>query len=166
MRKRTASKVLRGTVALSVLAVAACGSSSKSSDKASSPTTAASSSKSGTVKVGVLQSLSGTMSISEVAVKNSELLAIKEINAKGGVMGTQIEPVVEDGESKPEVFAQKIDKLINSNKVSVVFGGWTSASRKAMKPVVEGSNGLLFYPVQYTRVQGWRPSRCKRWKPE
>jgi urea transport system substrate-binding protein len=101
----------------------------------------------------VLQSLSGTMSISEVAVKNAEMLAIKEINAGGGVLGKQIQPVVEDGESKPEVFAQKIDKLLNSDKVAAVFGGWTSASRKAMKPVVEGSNGLLFYPVQYEGLE-------------
>ncbi|HSH22930.1 MAG TPA: urea ABC transporter substrate-binding protein [Acidimicrobiales bacterium] len=106
-----------------------------------------------TVKVGVLQSLSGTMSISEVAVKNSELLAIKEINAAGGVLGKKIKPIVEDGESKPEVFAQKIEKLITSDKVAVVFGGWTSASRKAMKPVVEGANGLLFYPVQYEGLE-------------
>jgi urea transport system substrate-binding protein len=106
-----------------------------------------------TVKVGVLQSLSGTMSISEVAVKNSELLAIKEINAAGGVLGKKIKPIVEDGESKPEVFAQKIEKLITTDKVAVVFGGWTSASRKAMKPVVEGANGLLFYPVQYEGLE-------------
>jgi urea transport system substrate-binding protein len=81
------------------------------------------------------------------------MLAIKEINAGGGVLGKQIQPVVEDGESKPEVFAQKIDKLLNSDKVAAVFGGWTSASRKAMKPVVEGSNGLLFYPVQYEGLE-------------
>jgi urea transport system substrate-binding protein len=93
------------------------------------------------------------MSISEVAVRNSEMLAIKEINAAGGVMGKQLEPIVEDGESKPEVFAQKIDKLLNKDEVSVVFGGWTSASRKAMKPVVEGSKGLLFYPVQYEGLE-------------
>jgi urea transport system substrate-binding protein len=93
------------------------------------------------------------MSISEVAVKNSEMLAIKEINAAGGVLGKQLEPIVEDGESKPEVFAQKVEKLITSDKVSVVFGGWTSASRKAMKPVVEGLHGLLFYPVQYEGLE-------------
>ncbi len=106
-----------------------------------------------TVKVGVLQSLSGTMAISEVAVKNSALLAIKEINATGGVLGKQIEPLVEDGESKPEVFAQKSEKLITTDKVSVVFGGWTSSSRKAMKPVVEGTKSLLFYPVQYEGLE-------------
>jgi urea transport system substrate-binding protein len=137
-----------------MLLAAACGSSSSSSSETTSATTAAGAAPSGdTVKVGVLQSLSGTMSISEVAVKNSEILAINQINAAGGVMGKQIEPITEDGESKPEVFATKIDKLLNSDKVAVVFGGWTSASRKAMKPVVEGSKGLLFYPVQYEGLE-------------
>ena len=146
-----------GALGLTMATLAACGSSTTSSSgtattaAGSSATTAAAAG--GTVKVGVLQSLSGTMSISEIAVKNSENLAIKQINAAGGVMGKQIEPIVEDGESKPEVFAQKIDKLINKDKVAVVFGGWTSASRKAMKPVVEGSKGLLFYPVQYEGLE-------------
>jgi urea transport system substrate-binding protein len=139
---------LVGLAAITMAAFAGCSSSSK---KATGTT--AQSSNAGTVKVGVLQSLSGTMSISEVAVKDSEMLAIKEINASGGVLGKQIEPVVEDGESQPDVFAQKIDGLINTTKVAVVFGGWTSASRKAMKPVVEGSNGLLFYPVQYEGLE-------------
>ncbi|MEA3216440.1 MAG: urea transport system substrate-binding protein [Acidimicrobiia bacterium] len=137
------------TAATALLAVS-CGSSKDSSTPAA---TGSSTQTGGSVKVGVLQSLSGTMSISEVAVKNAEMLAIKEINAGGGVLGKQIQPVVEDGESKPEVFAQKIDKLLNSDKVAAVFGGWTSASRKAMKPVVEGSNGLLFYPVQYEGLE-------------
>ncbi|HET7488600.1 MAG TPA: urea ABC transporter substrate-binding protein [Acidimicrobiales bacterium] len=133
---------------------AACGNDSNSA--AGTKTTGGSDSTAasgGTIKVGVLQSLSGTMSISEVAVKNSELLAIKEINDAGGVMGKKLEPVVEDGESKPEVFAQKIQKLLTQDDVSVVFGGWTSASRKAMKPVVEGAHGLLFYPVQYEGLE-------------
>ena len=105
------------------------------------------------IRVGVLQSLSGTMAISEVAVRDSTVLAIEEINAAGGVLGRQLEPIVEDGESKPEVFAQKIEQLLTDDEVSVVFGGWTSASRKAMKPVVEGLGGLLFYPVQYEGLE-------------
>jgi len=88
-----------------------------------------------------------------VAVKNSELLAIDEVNKAGGVLGKQIQPIVEDGESKPEVFAQKVEKLVNTDKTAVVFGGWTSSSRKAMKPVVEGAKGLLFYPVQYEGLE-------------
>jgi urea transport system substrate-binding protein len=102
-----------------------------------------------TVKVGVLQSLSGTMAISEVTVKNAEMLAIEEINAAGGVMGKQIEAIVEDGASDPAVFAQKASKLTESDKVATVFGGWTSASRKAMLPVFEKSKNLLWYPVQF-----------------
>jgi urea transport system substrate-binding protein len=102
-----------------------------------------------TVKVGVLQSLSGTMAISEVTVKNAELLAIDEINAAGGVMGKKIEAVVEDGASDPAIFAQKATKLIQDNGVVTVFGGWTSASRKAMLPVFQRLHNLLWYPVQF-----------------
>lgn len=101
------------------------------------------------VKVGVLQSLSGTMAISEVTVKNAELLAIDEINAAGGVMGKQITPVVEDGASDPAIFAQKATKLVQDDGVVTVFGGWTSASRKAMLPVFQRLKNLLWYPVQF-----------------
>ena len=111
--------------------------------------TAPSSAADDTVKVGVLQSLTGTMAISEVTVKNATLLAIDEINAKGGVMGKQIVPVVEDGASDPSMFAQKAQKLIQEDQVATVFGGWTSASRKAMLPVFERFKGLLWYPVQF-----------------
>ncbi len=105
------------------------------------------------IKVGVLHSLSGTMSISETAVRDASLMAIEEINADGGVMGKQIEVVVEDGASDWPTFAEKARKLIQNDKVAVVFGGWTSASRKAMLPVFEANNGLLFYPVQYEGLE-------------
>jgi urea transport system substrate-binding protein len=105
------------------------------------------------VKVGVLHSLTGTMSISEVAVRDSTLLAIEEINADGGVLGKQIEPVVEDGASDWPTFAEKAEKLLTVDEAEVVFGGWTSASRKAMLPVFEGLDGLLFYPVQYEGLE-------------
>lgn len=101
------------------------------------------------VKVGILQSLSGTMAISEVTVKNAEMMAIDEINKSGGVMGQQIEPVVEDGASDPAIFAQKATKLVQSDGVVTVFGGWTSASRKAMLPVFQRLHSLLWYPVQF-----------------
>lgn len=107
----------------------------------------------GTIKVGVLHSLSGTMAISEVAVKNAELLAIKEINAAGGVMGKQLEPVVQDGASDWPTFAEKAKLLLQSDKVAAIFGCWTSASRKAVLPVVEQLNGLLYYPVQYEGLE-------------
>jgi urea transport system substrate-binding protein len=101
------------------------------------------------VKVGVLQSLSGTMAISEVTVKNAEMMAIDQINAAGGVMGQKIAPVVEDGASDPAIFSQKATKLVQSDGVVTVFGGWTSASRKAMLPVFQRLKSLLWYPVQF-----------------
>lgn len=105
------------------------------------------------IKVGVLHSLSGTMAISEVSVRDAELLAIEEINAAGGVLGRQLDPVVEDGASDWPTFAEKAQKLLSADGVATVFGGWTSASRKAMLPVFEGSGGLLWYPVQYEGLE-------------
>jgi len=106
-----------------------------------------------TIKVGILHSLSGTMAISEVTVKDAELLAIEEINAAGGVLGKKIEPVIEDGASDWPTFAEKAQKLISQDKVATVFGGWTSASRKAMLPVFERNKALLWYPVQYEGLE-------------
>ncbi|MCL4861982.1 MAG: urea ABC transporter substrate-binding protein [Caldilineaceae bacterium] len=106
-----------------------------------------------TIKVGVLHSLSGTMAISEVSVKDATLLAIEEINAAGGVNGKLLEPVIEDGASDWPTFAEKARKLIQQDEVAVVFGCWTSASRKAVLPVFEELNGLLFYPVQYEGLE-------------
>ncbi len=102
-----------------------------------------------TVKVGVLHSLSGTMAISETVLKDVVLMAVEEINAKGGVMGYQIEPVVVDPASNWPLFAEKSRQLLTQDKVAVVFGCWTSVSRKSVLPVFEELNGLLFYPVQY-----------------
>ena len=102
-----------------------------------------------TVKVGLLHSLTGTMSISEIAVRDAELLAIEEINAAGGILGCQIKVVEEDGKSNPRMFAEKARKLLMEDKVAAIFGCWTSDSRKAVQPVVEELYGLLWYPVQY-----------------
>jgi urea transport system substrate-binding protein len=102
-----------------------------------------------TVKVGILHSLSGTMAISETVLKDVALMAIEEINAKGGVMGAKIEPVVVDPASNWPLFAEKARQLITQEKVAVTFGCWTSVSRKSVLPVFEELNGLLFYPVQY-----------------
>ena len=102
-----------------------------------------------TVKVGLLHSLTGTMSISEIAVRDAELLAIEEINAAGGILGCQIKVVEEDGKSNPRMFAEKARKLLMEDKVATIFGCWTSDSRKAVQPVVEELYGLLWYPVQY-----------------
>ncbi|RHW25293.1 urea ABC transporter substrate-binding protein [Nocardioides immobilis] len=105
------------------------------------------------IKLGFLNSTSGAMAISEQTVRDSLTLAAEEINADGGILGKEIEFVEEDGASDPAVFAEKIDKLLTSDCVAAVFGGWTSASRKAMLPVVEANNGLLFYPVQYEGLE-------------
>ncbi|WP_193199293.1 urea ABC transporter substrate-binding protein [Nostoc sp. MG11] len=102
-----------------------------------------------TIKVGILHSLSGTMSISEKSVVDAEKLAIKEINAAGGVLGKQITAIVEDGASNWDTFREKATKLIDQDKTAVIFGCWTSASRKNVKPVFESKNHMLWYPVQY-----------------
>jgi urea transport system substrate-binding protein len=102
-----------------------------------------------TVKVGVLHSLSGTMAISETSLKDVLLFTFDEINKSGGVMGRMIEPVVVDPASNWPLFAEKAEELLVKDKVSVVFGCWTSVSRKSVLPVFERYNGLLFYPVQY-----------------
>ncbi len=143
--------------------LSACGSAPAAQTKAPAATTAAAptmaattavpSASGDTIKVGVLHSLSGTMSISEVSVKDATLLAIEEINAAGGVLGKKIEPVVEDGASDWPTFTEKATKLIQQDKVAVVFGCWTSASRKAVLPVFESLNSLLFYPVQYEGLE-------------
>ncbi|MBD0269290.1 MAG: urea ABC transporter substrate-binding protein [Cyanobacteria bacterium Co-bin8] len=112
-------------------------------------TTTASGDSGDAVKVGILHSLSGTMAISETTVVDAEMLAIKEINAAGGVLGRQIQAVQEDGASDWPTFAEKAEKLIDQDEVSVVFGCWTSASRKAVLPVFESKDHMLWYPVQY-----------------
>src|SRR5258708_18794495 len=106
-----------------------------------------------TIKVGILHSLSGTMSISEVSVKDAEMMAIDEINAAGGVLGKKLVVTVEDGASDWPTFNEKAKKLLEQDKVAVVFGCWTSASRKAVKDTFESDNGLLFYPVQYEGLE-------------
>ena len=102
-----------------------------------------------TIKVGVLHSLSGTMAISETALKNVALMTIEEINAGGGVLGKQLEPVVVDPASNWPLFAERARQLLAQDKVAAVFGCWTSVSRKSVLPVFKELNGLLFYPVQY-----------------
>src|SRR5450830_337866 len=102
-----------------------------------------------TIKVGILHSLSGTMAISETSLKDMALMTIDEINAKGGVNGKMLEPVVVDPASNWPLFAEKGRQLLTQDKVAVVFGCWTSVSRKSVLPVFEELNGLLFYAVEY-----------------
>ncbi|MFZ4816684.1 MAG: urea ABC transporter substrate-binding protein [Phototrophicaceae bacterium] len=105
------------------------------------------------IKVGVLHSLSGTMAISESPVLDATLLAIEEINAQGGVLGRPLEAVIVDGQSDWEIFAQESARLITQEEVQVVFGCWTSACRKTVRPVFEARNHLLIYPVQYEGLE-------------
>jgi len=142
------------------LVLAGCGNGGNSSNSSPTPTTSSGGStpetpaaEEDTIKVGILHSLSGTMAISEVSVKDAEMMAIEEINAAGGVLGKQIEVVLEDGASDWPTFAEKARKLLQQDEVATVFGGWTSASRKAMLPVFEELNGLLWYPVQYEGLE-------------
>ncbi|MEH2613413.1 ABC-type branched-subunit amino acid transport system substrate-binding protein [Bradyrhizobium sp. AZCC 1693] len=102
-----------------------------------------------TIKVGVLHSLSGTMAISETTLKDTVLFLIDEQNKKGGVLGKKLEAVVVDPASNWPLFAEKARELITKDKVSVVFGCWTSVSRKSVLPVFKELNSILFYPVQY-----------------
>ena len=105
------------------------------------------------IKVGILHSRTGTMSISERPVIDATLFAIEDLNAKGGVLGRRVEAIVEDGASDWPTFARKAEKLISQDKVCTLFGCWTSASRKTVKPVVERHNHLLFYPLQYEGLE-------------
>ena len=107
----------------------------------------------GTVKVGILHSLTGTIAIAEASVVDAEKLAIEEINASGGVMGKKIETIVEDGASDWPTFAEKARKLLDRDKVAAIMGCYTSASRKATLPVVERSKGLLYYPTYYEGLE-------------
>ena len=101
------------------------------------------------IKVGILHSLSGTMAISETTLKDTVLMMIKDQNDKGGILGRKLVPVVVDPASNWPLFAEKMRELLVKQKVAVVFGCWTSVSRKSVLPVVEKNNGMLFYPVQY-----------------
>jgi urea transport system substrate-binding protein len=103
----------------------------------------------GTIKIGVLHSLSGTMAISETTLKDTILMMVDDINKKGGLLGKKVEAVVVDPASNWPLFAEKARDLLAKEKVAAVFGCWTSVSRKSVLPVFEELNGLLFYPVQY-----------------
>ncbi|MEL6947701.1 MAG: transporter substrate-binding protein, partial [Pseudomonadota bacterium] len=103
----------------------------------------------GTIKVGVLHSLSGTMAISETTLKDAMLMLIDEQNKKGGLLGKKLEAVVVDPASDWPLFAEKARELISASKCDAVFGCWTSVSRKSVLPVFKELNNILFYPVQY-----------------
>lgn len=155
---RTSTRALALTAALATtVGLAGCGAKTDSSAGSSGSAAATGSScvdtSGDSIKIGFLNSLSGTMAISEQTVRDSLDMAADEINAAGGVMGKQLKVVAEDGASEPTVFAEKAEKLITSDCVAAVFGGWTSSSRKAMLPVFESNDALLFYPVQYEGLE-------------
>ncbi|BDY31540.1 MULTISPECIES: urea ABC transporter substrate-binding protein [Mycolicibacterium] len=150
-RFRSSALAAGSVIAIAGLLLAGCGSRASETDAANAKSCVDTSAP--TIKVGSLNSLSGTMAISEVTVRDSIKLAVDEINAGGGVLGKQIQLIGEDGASEPTVFAEKAEKLISSDCVAAVFGGWTSSSRKAMLPVFESANSLLYYPVQYEGLE-------------
>ncbi len=156
MNARRTRKRLLGAVAVVMVAglvSTGCGSRVGASGPGSSSGRSCVDTSGNSVKIGFLNSLSGTMAISEKTVHDSLLLAADQINSSGGVLGKQLQIISEDGASEPTTFAEKAGKLISSDCVAAVFGGWTSASRKAMLPVFEGANSLLFYPVQYEGLE-------------
>ncbi len=131
------------------LTLTACGARTEAGEGGGSTTSAAEScvdTSGDTVKIGFLNSLSGTMAISEQTVADSLALAAEEINADGGVLGKQLEIVQEDGQSEPTVFAEKAEKLITSDCVAAVFGGWTSAVAQGNAPVFEAPGRPTVYP--------------------
>ncbi|NIJ45967.1 urea transport system substrate-binding protein [Wenyingzhuangia heitensis] len=135
----------RGFIAMAfavAIMLTSCGNSKKEK-------TTESAKEEETIKVGILHSLSGTMAISEVSLKDVVLMAIDEINTAGGVLGKKLEPVIVDPASDWDLFAEKAKELLTKDKVDVTFGCWTSVSRKSVLPVYEEYKGLLFYPVQY-----------------
>jgi len=154
--RKTLWPALTTAAALGTLALSGCGHKDSAAPAVGGTATTSAATPAddaNTIKVGILHSLSGTMAISEVSVKDAEMMAIDEINKSGGVLGKQIVPVTEDGASDWPTFAEKTKKLLQQDKVAVIFGCWTSASRKAVLPVVESQHGLLFYPVQYEGLE-------------
>ncbi len=147
-QQKLLTKTFLATAMMGTIALTGCSKPAEKAETATSEPTAAVSSGD-TIKVGILHSLSGTMAISETSLKDTALMTINEINANGGVLGKKLEPVVVDPASDWPLFAEKARQLITQDKVAVIFGSWTSVSRKSVLPVVEELNGLLFYPVQY-----------------
>ena len=155
--RRTRLLALPALAAVTALVLVGCGARAGDSPSASASGAAAPAScvdtSGDTIKLGFLNSLTGGMAISEKTVSNVLHMAADEINADGGILGKKIEPVQEDGATDWPTFAEKTEKLLTQDCVAAIFGGWTSSSRKAVKPVVEANNGLFFYPVQYEGLE-------------
>lgn len=147
----------RMTMSITAVAVAgvmlsACGSAASDSDSAAGRVDCLDTSGD-SVAVGSINSLSGGTAVSEVVIHDAITLAVEQINAEGGVLGKQLRQISEDGASDPAIFAQKAQKLVASDCVAAVFGGYTSASRKAMLPVFEDTGALLYYGQQYEGLE-------------
>jgi urea transport system substrate-binding protein len=148
------SKRLRCTVALlAATTVLAAGCGSRATDEAGSNQEGCADTSGPTVTVGAINSLSGGLAVSESVIHDAIVMAVDEINAGGGVLDKQVRLLSEDGASDPTVFAEKAQKLVNGDCVAAVFGGYTSASRKAMLPVFENANALLYYGQQYEGLE-------------
>jgi len=149
------TRLVAGTAAVLVAAatLTACGGSKAGDDTTQASSKSCVDTSGDSIKLGFINSLTGAMAISEKTVSAVLHMATDEINASGGILGKKIEPVQEDGATDWPTFAEKTEKLLTDDCVAAIFGGWTSSSRKAMKPVVEKDNGLLFYPVQYEGLE-------------
>lgn len=152
LRSRRGLRALAASTALLAAAAAATACGARAGEETAAAESCLDTSGE-TVRIGALNSLSGTMAISETTVRDAIYLAVDQVNDGGGVLGKQLEIVAEDGASEPVVFAEKAEKLIREDCVAAVFGGWTSASRKAMLPVFEEHDALLYYPVQYEGLE-------------
>lgn len=148
MKRFTLKRITSFAILIISLLLASCSSKGKKTT-AKETATATTTDDQKTVEIGILHSLSGTMAISEVSLRDVLLMGIEEINASGGVLGKKIVPKVVDPASDWDLFAEKAKELLTEDKVAAVFGCWTSVSRKSVLPVFEEYKGLLFYPVQY-----------------
>ena len=142
-----------GVALLAATTILAAGCGSRAGDTDTSTSAGCADTSGPTVKVGAINSLSGGLAVSESVIHDAIVMAVEEINAGGGVLGKQLELLSEDGASEPTTFAEKAQKLVNSDCVAAVFGGYTSASRKAMLPVFEGAGALLYYGQQYEGLE-------------
>lgn len=152
LNSRTRLTSAAAVVLVAAATLSACGGA-KAGDEPAAAAESCVDTSGDTVKLGFINSLTGAMAISEKTVSKVLDMAAEEINAAGGIMGKKIEPIQEDGATDWPIFAEKTEKLLTDDCVAAIFGGWTSSSRKAMKPVVEKNNGLLFYPVQYEGLE-------------
>ncbi|MEH3130344.1 MAG: urea ABC transporter substrate-binding protein [Mycolicibacterium neoaurum] len=147
------NRITAGVALLATTTMLAAGCGSRAGDDSGATAQGCADTSGSEVAIGSINSLSGGLAVSESVIHDAIAMAVDEINASGGVLGKQLDLLSEDGASDPTVFAEKANKLVNSDCVAAVFGGYTSASRKAMLPVFEDSNALLYYGQQYEGLE-------------